>query len=76
MSKAPIDQYIIDRVRDLRKKNNMSRDDLAFKLGVSKGFIGNVESPKFVDKYSTAQLNELAKIFGCSPKDFLPAAPL
>lgn len=72
----PIDQYIIDIVREKRKEKNMTQDDLADLLGVSKGFIGNVESPKYIDKYSTAQLNKLAKIFRCSPRDFLPEKPL
>lgn len=53
----------------------MTQDDLADLLGVSKGFIGNVESPKYIDKYSTAQLNKLARIFKCSPRDFLPEKP-
>ncbi|WP_343703981.1 helix-turn-helix transcriptional regulator [Chitinophaga sp.] len=72
---APIDQYIIDVVREKRKALKMSQDELAERLGVSKGFIGNVESPKYIDKYSTAQINELAKIFECSPRDFLPEDP-
>lgn len=54
----------------------MTQDDLAEKLNVSKGFIGNIESTKFIDKYSLTQLNELARIFNCSPRDFLPEKPL
>lgn len=73
---AAIDQHIIDEVRKKRIAAKMSQDDLADSLKVSKGFIGNIESPKYVDKYSTAQLNELAKVFKCSPRDFLPEKPL
>lgn len=76
MAIALIDQYIIDRVREKRKERKLTQDDLADLLHVSKGFIGNVESAKYVDKYSTAQLNELAKIFSCSPRDFLPEKAL
>lgn len=76
MAIAPIDQYIIDVVRKKRKEKGMTQDDLADQLGVSKGFIGNVESTKYIDKYSTAQLNLLAKIFKCSPREFLPEIPL
>lgn len=76
MQIAAIDQYIIDEVRKKRKALNITQDDLADLLGVSKGFIGNIESTKYIDKYSTVQLNELAKIFKCSPKDFWPEKPL
>lgn len=72
---AAIDQYIIDEVRKKRVAMKMTQDDLADLLKVSKGFIGNIESPKYIDKYSTAQINELAKIFKCSPRDFLPEKP-
>jgi transcriptional regulator with XRE-family HTH domain len=35
-----IDQYIIDVIREKRKEKNLTQDDLADLLGVSKGFIG------------------------------------
>jgi len=76
MPLEPIDQYIINIVREKRKENGLTQDDLADLLGVSKGFIGNVESTKYQDKYSTGQLNKLAKIFKCSPREFLPEKPL
>ncbi len=76
MAVAPIDQFIIDIVRRKRTERKWSQDDLAIALGVSKGFIGNVESSRYIDKYSTVQINELAKIFECSPKDFWPENPL
>jgi transcriptional regulator with XRE-family HTH domain len=53
----------------------MSQSDLAFKLNVSYGFIGQVESPNFPAKYNINHLDKLAFIFGCSPKDFLPNKP-
>ena len=76
MKIAPIDQFIIDRVREKRLKANMTQLDLSVELGVSKGLIGNIESAKYAQKYSTAQLNQLAIIFNCSPRDFLPKEPL
>ncbi|MDQ0110510.1 transcriptional regulator with XRE-family HTH domain [Chitinophaga terrae (ex Kim and Jung 2007)] len=71
-----IEQYVIDRVREKRKEHGITQLELAIALNVSEGFIGSVESRKFDDKYNLRHLNELAKIFNCSPKDFLPIVPL
>jgi hypothetical protein len=35
-----------------------------------------VENPKYRAKYNLYNINELAKILDCSPKDFLPEKPL
>ncbi|HEY1018624.1 MAG TPA: helix-turn-helix transcriptional regulator [Sediminibacterium sp.] len=59
----------------MRLEQGMSQADLAFKLGVSYGFIGQVESKKFPSKYNIDHLDKLAFIFKCSPKDFLPEKP-
>lgn len=76
IKKSSIDWYIVNKVRDLRIKRGMSQEELAIHLGISRGFVGHIESPQFVSKYSLVQLNEIAKIFKCSPRDFLPEKPL
>jgi hypothetical protein len=43
---------------------------------MSVGFIGKVESMKYLSHYNLKHLNQLAKILGCSPQDFLPKKPL
>ena len=53
----------------------ISQKELAYLLEMSIGFIGNIENPKYRAKYNLNHLNELAKIFKCSPKDFLPEKP-
>jgi transcriptional regulator with XRE-family HTH domain len=53
----------------------MSQVDLAFRLGVSYGFIGQVESINYPAKYNINHLDKLASVFSCSPKDFLPELP-
>ena len=73
--KIEIDLYVIERVKERRIELKMSQADLAFKLGVSYGFIGQVESAKFPAKYNINHLDRLAFIFKCSPKDFLPELP-
>ncbi|WP_119080144.1 helix-turn-helix transcriptional regulator [Chitinophaga alhagiae] len=69
---SPIEQYVIDTVKAKRIEKDYSQKDLAYMLDVSVGFIGDVENPKYRAKYNLNHLNELAKIFECSPKDFLP----
>jgi transcriptional regulator with XRE-family HTH domain len=72
----PVEQYVIDIVRDLRTSKGISQQRLALELGVSKSFISSVESKNFPGKYNIRHLNILAKVFGCSPRDFLPEKPL
>ncbi len=75
-STTPIEQYVIDIVRKKRAEKEMSQKILAYSLDVSIGFIGDVENPKYRAKYNLNHINELAKIFECSPRDFLPEEPL
>ena len=73
---SPIDQYVIDKVREIRKEKGISQRELANLLDMSYGFIGDVESPKEPAKYNLAHINLIAKIFKCSPRDFLPEIPI
>ena len=72
----PIEQYVIDAVRERRTKLGISQERLAFELNVSKGFIANVENINYRAKYNIRHLNELSKLLNCSPRDFLPPEPL
>jgi len=73
---SKIEKYIIQRVKELRLENGMTQIVLSQRLNMSDSFIGHVESPKRNDKYNIKHLNALAKIFKCSPRDFLPEKPL
>ena len=73
---SPIEQFVIDKVREMRIERGISQRDLAYQLDISSGFIGDVETVKSRAKYNLNQLNEIAKIFNCSIKDFLPDKPL
>jgi transcriptional regulator with XRE-family HTH domain len=75
-TKTELDLYIINKVKELRLKVDMSQAVLAIKLEVSDAFIGQIENPKHRAKYNIAHLNKLAQIFNCSPKDFLPEKPI
>jgi transcriptional regulator with XRE-family HTH domain len=73
---SPIDQYFIDKFREMRKENNLSHTSLAYLLDMSPGYIGDAESGKRGAKYNLKHINKLAEILECSPKDFLPGKPI
>lgn len=73
---SKIDRFTIQKVKEMRIAHNFTQIVLSQKLNMSDSFIGHVESPKRRDKYNLNHLNALAKIFKCSPKDFLPEKPL
>ena len=63
--KSAFDKYVSAAVRKERMAQRVSQATLAYGIGVSDGFISQVESP-----------NEIAKFLGFSPRDFLPEQPL
>jgi len=69
---SDIEKYVIEKVKEKRVAAKISQAALAQLLDVSEGFIGNIENPNYRDKYNIRHLNELAKIFKCSPREFLP----
>ena len=74
---SAVDKYVIEKVKEFRLEKGISQSQLSFELGyASSGFVSMIESGKFGKKYNVSQLNEIAKILECSPKDFLPKQPL
>ena len=69
---AEIELHIIAQVRAMREKHGLSQMELSLKMGKAVGFIGDIEAPSKTAKYNIKHLNELAKVFNCSPKDFWP----
>lgn len=75
--RSSIDKYVIDKVRDKRLENNLTQEELSIKAGFSSnGFVGQAESPNYNKRYNVQHINMFAKIFKCSPKDFLPEKPI
>lgn len=74
--KSKIDWYVISQIRTIRLEQGMSQEELAIHLNLSRGFIGHIESPSFIAKYNLDQINQIAKLFKCSPRDFLPEKPI
>ncbi|NCU05705.1 MAG: helix-turn-helix transcriptional regulator [Chitinophagaceae bacterium] len=54
----------------------MTQLQLSLELGFSEGYVGKVESKNLPDHYNIDHLNKLAKIFKCSPQDFMPKKAL
>lgn len=73
--KSDIEAYVINKVKEKREGLNLSQSELAVRLNVSNGFIGQAESSKSPTKYNLNHLNQLAVIFDCSVKDFIPEKP-
>ena len=69
---TPIEQFVIEKVRQIRNQKNISQAELAFAIGVSIGFIGKVESLKYNTKYNLNHLNSIAKALQISPQELLP----
>jgi transcriptional regulator with XRE-family HTH domain len=73
---SELDRYVIRKVKEFRVRKGLSQSALAAKLEVSDTFIGDIENPKSRAKYNLTHINKLAKVFGCSPRDFFPEQPL
>ena len=73
---SAIEQFVIDRIRTVRKEKGISQRELSALTELSIAFIANVESPKWRAKYNLNHINAIAKVFNCSPKDFLPEEPI
>lgn len=75
-SKSAFDCYVSAAIRKERMAQQISQATLAYGIGVSDGFISQVENPKSPSKYNLNHINEIARFLGCSPRDFLPEKPL
>ncbi|MEP5339549.1 MAG: helix-turn-helix transcriptional regulator [Algibacter sp.] len=67
-----IEKYVIFQVREEREARNITQEELSNKLGKNSSYIAHIEAPSKKAKYNISILNEIAKIFDCSIKDFFP----
>lgn len=74
--KSDFELAVIQKVKEIRENRKLGQRDIAALLGVTEGFIGQIESPNNGSKYNLNHLNILAKELECSPKDFLPEKPV
>jgi transcriptional regulator with XRE-family HTH domain len=71
-----IEKYIIEKIKTMRKEHRFSQLELSQKLDMNDSFISHVEASSKRAKYNINHINEIAKIFNCSPKDFWPEKPV
>lgn len=72
---SKIEQFVIDKVREIRMEAGVSQVKLSVDMELNAKFVGNVESSKTPDKYNLNHLNKIAEILYCSIKDFVPEQP-
>lgn len=71
-----IEQYVIDKVKEIRTSKGISQAKLAHLIDLSVGFIGNVENPKHIAKYNLNHLNRISKELDANFRDFFPEKAL
>ena len=72
--KTRFEWEIVKLVLKLRKArtSKISQREIAKCLGVSPGYIGQIETEISPSMYTYDQLNKVALLLNCSPKDFIP----
>ncbi len=70
-----MDQYVIDAIRKERISQRVSQEMLAYGINLSRGFIGQVETPNQRARYNLKHINDIANFLGVSPRSFLPDVP-
>ena len=74
--KSDIEQYVINKIKEIRIDKGLSQEDIASVLDTSRGFIGQIESHNHPAKYNLNHLNLLSIELGVSLKDFFPENPI
>ena len=54
---------IIFKIKQEREARGLGQKNIAHILGISEGHVGNIESPKFPQKYTLKQIDILCKYF-------------
>lgn len=67
--KTDFQNKIIYKLKSAREANGLSQANVADKLGISYGQMGNIESPKQNHKYTLAQIYALCKLLNISIED-------
>ena len=70
---SDVEQYIIDRVKEIRTEKGISQRELSYLLEMSQGFIAKVENPNLRAKYNINHVYKIAEVFHCEIMEILPA---
>lgn len=57
------------RIKELRKQNNFSQDELSFRSNIARSTLGNIETAK--NDVVLSKLNKIANAFGISLSELL-----
>ncbi|HEX2630654.1 MAG TPA: helix-turn-helix transcriptional regulator [Chitinophagaceae bacterium] len=74
--KTKFEIAVMEIIRDLRYEKEYTQDEMAELMGVTRGFIGQVESLNSDSTYSLNHLNKLAYELKCPLADLLPKKPV
>lgn len=58
---------MLTRLKEIRESNDLTQQDVANRIGVSKGYYSLIENSKRGLSYETAQ--DIAAVFGLKPDD-------
>ena len=73
MKKSNYQLEIIFKIKREREARGLGQKNIANILGISEGHVGNIESPKFPQKYTLKQLDILCKYFNIPTEQlFIP----
>ncbi|MFD1165237.1 helix-turn-helix transcriptional regulator [Sphingobacterium daejeonense] len=67
-----IEQYVINKVKEIRVSKGISQAKLAHMVELSVGFVGNVENPTHIAKWNLNHLNRISLVLDVPFKDFFP----
>jgi len=70
-----IEEYIIQKVKEMRVERDWSQQELADYMNISKSFISDIENPRRNAKYNLKHLNTLARVFDVPFSSFFPEKP-
>ncbi len=70
MAKKNIYEEVGDRLRQLREKKGWSQEELGFKSGLHRNYIGGIERGE--RNVALINIEKLAKALGIRPRDMLP----
>ncbi|MBQ2983634.1 MAG: helix-turn-helix transcriptional regulator [Candidatus Gastranaerophilales bacterium] len=62
-------EKLANRIKELRKINNFTQDELAFRAGIGRSTLGNIETAQ--NDITFSKLNKIAKAFNLSLAEFL-----
>lgn len=68
MNKALLEK-LAKRIKELRKLNNFTQDELAFRAGIGRSTLGNIETAQ--NDVTFSKVNKIASAFNLSLSEFL-----